>query len=162
LKVAVFGERQQDEADRGSSPLVPAEEDPRKNPAPLAQVPDLIAEGAARYNAGEFWHAHESWEKAWHALRGAGQQDAADFVQALIWVTASFENLQRGKPAGFRAQLAKAVRQLRALAGRGAELGIEDEAGFVAALDQIARAAESAKIGGLGDLPNRPPRLQAR
>lgn len=113
--------------------------DPRLDPAPLAQVPALLAEGAADYNAGRFWHAHESWEKAWHALRAEGQLAEADYVQAMVWVTAAFENFKRGKPEGARRQLAKASVVLRRLQGLGEGLGLADEAGFVAA---VARAAE--------------------
>ncbi|MCA1814566.1 MAG: DUF309 domain-containing protein [Halobacteriales archaeon] len=101
-----------------------AEEDPRRNPAPLADVPRLVAEGAARYNAGDFWHAHETWEQAWHSLRAAGMQDRADLVQALVWVTAAFENQRRGKPGGARRQLTKALPRLRAHAAHASALGV--------------------------------------
>ena len=117
--------------------------DPRLAPAALSEVPGLVAEGAARYNAGDFWHAHESWEKAWHGLRAAGRGEEADFLQGLVFVTAAFENLQRGKPAGFRRQLAKALRRLEALPGRGAALGLVDEVGFVAALRRVDPEAAS-------------------
>jgi predicted metal-dependent hydrolase len=115
-----------------------ADEDPRKNPAPLAEVPALVAEGAARYNAGKHWHAHESWEQAWHALRAAGKQEEADFLQGLVFVTAAFENRQRGKLPGFRRQLAKGIARLQALEGRGAALGLLDEGAFVRALARVA------------------------
>ena len=36
---------------------------------PLEDVPRLLREGAAEFNARRFWHAHEAWESAWHALR---------------------------------------------------------------------------------------------
>ncbi|HEV8361756.1 MAG TPA: DUF309 domain-containing protein, partial [Candidatus Thermoplasmatota archaeon] len=102
--------------------------DPRTEAPPIALVPGFVARGAALYNEGKFWHAHEEWELAWHGLRAAGKQDAADFLQALVFVTAAFENLRRGKPEGFRRQLGKALRRLRALEGRGAALGLTDEA----------------------------------
>lgn len=134
--------------------------DPRLSPAPLAEVPSLVAEGAARYNAGHYWPAHESWEKAWHALRAAGRQEEADFLQGLVLVTAALENLRRGKPAGFRRQLAKALRVLRALPGRGAALGLADEAGFVAALGLLQqRATADQGVRGLEDLKHPMPRL---
>lgn len=137
--------------------------DPRLSPAPLADVPALVADGAERYNEGHFWHAHESWEKAWHALRAAGRQEDADFLQGLVLVTAAFENLKRSKPAGFRRQLTKALRTLRTLPGRGAALGLADEAGFVAALVTLQeRALARDGVRGLEDLKVPVPRLVVR
>lgn len=136
---------------------MPDADDPRLSPAPLAEVPALVAEGADLFNQGQYWHAHESWEKAWHALRFAGHDQEADFLQGLVLVTAAFENLRRGKPAGFRRQLGKGLVRLRALAGRGAALGLADEAGFVAALGRIAAGA--AGVRGLDGLGEPPPRL---
>jgi hypothetical protein len=132
-------------------------EDPRARPAPLSEVPVHLAEGAALYNAGEFWRAHEAWERAWHSLRAAGQEEAADYVQALVWVTASFENLRRGKPEGHRRQLAKAVRRLRALHGAGQRLGLQGEEAFLAALGRIGACLPEA--ASLAALPEPPPRL---
>jgi len=139
-----------------------AEEDPRAHPLPLDKVPGRVAEGAARYNAGQFWHAHEAWEQAWHALRAAGKEQDADFVQALVLVTAGFENLRRGKPAGFGRQLDKALRWLDRVQGRGAALGLVDEAGFVAALRAVQRAAAEHEPRWLADLPMGAPALEVR
>lgn len=116
--------------------------DPRLAPASLDQVPALVAEGAGRYNAGHYWHAHESWEKAWHGLRAAGKQEEADFLQGLVFATAAFENFARGKPVGARRQLAKALRRLRETAGHGRALGLADETGFIVALAAAAAKPE--------------------
>ena len=120
-------------------------EDPRANPAPLRDVPRLVAEGAQRYNAHDFWHAHETWEQAWHSLRAHRLQEQADLVQALVWVTAAFENQRRGKPAGARRQLTKALPRLRAHAPHAAALGVEELARFTEAveraLEQVPHAA---------------------
>lgn len=140
MKVPVAARRRKRQGPPARSPRV-ADEDPRLAPVPLSAVPQHVAEGAARYNAGRFWHAHEAWEIAWHALRAAGKPAEADYVQGLVFVTAAFENLQRGKPVGARRQLAKALARLRALEGRGEALGLRDERGFLAAL---ARAKEQA------------------
>jgi uncharacterized protein len=111
--------------------------DPRISPPTLDEVPALVAEGAARYNAGHYWHAHESWEQAWHGLRAAGKQEEADVLQALVFVTAAFENWTRGKPIGAKRQLDKALRRLRAHPGRCASLGLAEEGAFVAALERV-------------------------
>lgn len=136
-----------------------ADEDPRLAPIALADVPRFVAEGAARYNAGRFWHAHESWETAWHGLRAAGKQREADYLQGLVFVTAAFENLQRGRVTGARRQLAKALQRLRALEGTGKDLGLRDEAGFVAGVARVEQALAREGVRGLEDLGEAPPRL---
>lgn len=134
--------------------------DPRTDLIAPEELGAQLREGAARYNGGHFWHAHEAWEKAWHRLRADGRQDEADYVQAMVWVTASFENLRRGKAEGFRRQLAKALARLEALRGRGAALGLADEDGWLAALRDIERGA--AGIHALGDLAGGAPPLRLR
>jgi hypothetical protein len=137
-------------------------EDPRLAPRAEEEVPALVAEGARRYNAGDFWHAHESWEEAWHALRAVGRHEDAAFLQGLVFVTAALENLKRGKAGGFRRQLAKAVLRLGTLAGRGDALGMSDEAGFVAAVARLQAATAGGPLRGLADLPEPPPPLRHR
>jgi len=68
--------------------------DPRKDPAPLAEVPRLLRGGAVEFNARRFWHAHEAWETAWHALR-AHQPEAAGYVRGMILVAAALGNWSR-------------------------------------------------------------------
>ncbi len=108
--------------------------DPRANPAPVEDVPRLIAEGAERFNARDYWHAHESWEAAWHALRAGGEPSAAEFVQGMTIVSAGYENAARGKEAGFRRQVAKGLALLRANRGAATRLGVEDSAAWIEAL----------------------------
>lgn len=108
--------------------------DPRVTPPAVEQVPALVREGAARYNAGDFWEAHEAWEEAWHALRAGGLPQAADFLQGMILVTAAFENRKRGKEAGFKRQMANGLHRLRENRGRGDALGLAEEAAWVDAL----------------------------
>ncbi|MHB8605213.1 MAG: DUF309 domain-containing protein [Thermoplasmatota archaeon] len=104
--------------------------DPRVVHAPVAEVPRLVAAGASHWNARDHWHAHEHWESAWHALRGAGRVEEAEFVHGLILVTAGFENLARGKVEGFARQVASGLRRLRAQRGRGIGLGVRGEDEF--------------------------------
>lgn len=110
------------------------DDDPRVDPASVEEVPDLLREGADLYNRGRFWHAHEAWEEAWHALRAVDRSRDAAFVQGMILVTAAFENCRRGKEAGFKRQMAQGLHQLRANPGSGTRLGLLDEPGWVDAL----------------------------
>lgn len=87
--------------------------DPRANPASREDVPRLVREGVAHYGARRFWHAHEAWEGAWHALRAAGEAEAAEFLHGLILVAAALENATRGKEDGFKRQCAEGLVLLR-------------------------------------------------
>ncbi|MDX1610824.1 MAG: DUF309 domain-containing protein [Candidatus Thermoplasmatota archaeon] len=122
-------------------------------------IPQLIAEGAALFNTRHFWEAHEAWEEAWLELQAEDEPAKAEFVQGLILLTAGFENLKRGKPAGFRVQLAKGLRRLRAQRGTGPSLGLQDEDVFrEAVLDAYLHALEH-KVPHLDDLDREVPHL---
>lgn len=64
-----------------------------------------LAEGLKRYEAGEFFLAHEAWESVWLNAFGADRV----FLQALIQVAAAFHhqlrNNQEGKVLLLRAAL---------------------------------------------------------
>ena len=100
--------------------------DPRASPAPPEDVPRLLREGAAEWGARRFWHAHEAWESAWHALRAAGDADAAEVVHGLILCAAGLENATRGKESGFKRQLAEGLFLLRTHADAAARAGLAD------------------------------------
>lgn len=105
---------------------MPKGPDPRVAHAPRADVPRLVREGAQRWGERAFWHAHEAWEGAWHALRAEGEADAAGYLRGMILVAAALENATRGKEAGFKRQFAEGLHHLRAhRAGRRA-LGVAD------------------------------------
>lgn len=87
--------------------------DPRADPPPVEDVPRLLAEGAAEWNAARFWHAHESWESAWHALRKAGRDAEAAYLKGMIVVAAALENAKRGKEPGFKRQFAEGLHALK-------------------------------------------------
>lgn len=91
---------------------MPKGPDPRVETRPLEDVPTLLREGAAEYNAARFWHAHESWEAAWHALRAAGRDEDAAYLKGMILVTAALENAKRGKEEGFKRQFAEGLHAL--------------------------------------------------
>lgn len=89
-----------------------ASEDPRLAPACVTAVPGLLRQGAEHYAQRRFWHAHETWEEAWHSLRAAREEDKAAWVRGMILVTAAFENATRGKEAGFKRQMAEGLHAL--------------------------------------------------
>lgn len=85
-----------------------------------------MAAGAEEYNARRFWHAHEAWEEAWHALRAAERDDAAGYLRGMILVTAALENATRKKEAGFKRQFAEGLHALFEHEPGAEELGVED------------------------------------
>lgn len=116
---------------------VPKGPDPRADPRPLADVPALLRAGATEWNARRFWHAHESWEEAWHALRGAGQAGQAEALHGMILVAAALENATRGKEAGFKRQCAEGLFLLRTHLTDADALGIRDPATLLDALSLL-------------------------
>lgn len=103
---------------------MPKGPDPRVDPPPLSEVPALLRAGAAEWNAARFWHAHESWESAWHALRKAGRDADAAYLKGMIVVAAALENATRGKESGFKRQFAEGLHALKTNPGHA--LGLRD------------------------------------
>lgn len=67
-----------------------------------------LAEGLRRYDAGEFFTAHEAWETVWLEA----QEPDKTFLQGLIQVTAAFHHLKRKNPVGTVRLLHAALRRL--------------------------------------------------
>ncbi|HUR69911.1 MAG TPA: DUF309 domain-containing protein [Candidatus Thermoplasmatota archaeon] len=108
--------------------------DPRAAPAPRADVPRLLREGAHEFGARRFWHAHEAWESAWHALRAAQESRAAECLHGLILVAAALENATRGKESGFKRQMAEGLHLLRTHLDASPALGLADPGALADAL----------------------------
>ncbi len=68
----------------------------------------LFLAGIARFNAGDFYEAHERWEDLWLRNRSA----ARPFYQGLIQAAAAFHHLQRGKPVPASRLLVAATERL--------------------------------------------------
>jgi uncharacterized protein len=56
-----------------------------------------LAEGAALFDAGRFWDAHEAWERAW--IRLPKGSDERRFYQGLILLAAAFLHRDRARTA---------------------------------------------------------------
>ncbi len=56
------------------------------DPTPLGSTPDALRRGAALFDAGRFWDAHEAWEEAWLEEDG----EVRLFLQGLIQVAAGY------------------------------------------------------------------------
>jgi predicted metal-dependent hydrolase len=67
-----------------------------------------LAEGLRRYEAGEFFAAHEVWESLWLE----SLEPDKTFLQGLIQLTAAFHHLQRNNPLGTVRLLQAALRRL--------------------------------------------------
>lgn len=113
---------------------MPRGPDPRIDVATLDELPALLREGASEWNARRFWHAHEAWERAWHALRAAGQDAGAAYVRGMILVAAALENATRGKEEGFKRQFAEGLHHLHADPAAGGALGLADAPAWERAL----------------------------
>jgi len=67
-----------------------------------------LAEGLRLYDAGEFFTAHEEWERIWLAT----PEPEKTFLQGLIQVTAAFHHLHRDNQLGTLLLLQAALRRL--------------------------------------------------
>jgi len=67
-----------------------------------------LAEGLRRYNAGDYFIAHEAWETVWLE---AHEPDKT-FLQGLIQVTAAFHHFRRNNLVGTGRLLHAALRRL--------------------------------------------------
>lgn len=113
----------------------------------------LYLAGLARFNAGEFYAAHELWEDLW--LRN--RSEARPFYQGLIQAAAAYHHLERGKAVPAVRLLAEATERLAPFAPTF--LGAEVAPLLVA----LARAGAHAGGHGLAHPaephPSRPPTI---
>jgi hypothetical protein len=75
---------------------------------PLPSCQDLLREGVALFNRGDFFECHEVLEAAW--LQSAGEQKR--FLQGLIQVAVAFYHLRRKNFAGAERLLRAAIEKL--------------------------------------------------
>ena len=82
---------------------------------PLAEEEEnMLEDGAALFDAGKFWHAHESWEELWNMLkRRSAPSEEILLVQGLIQTAAMLLHHQRRNRAGVEKQWGKLEPKLR-------------------------------------------------
>ena len=72
-------------------------------------APGTLVEGAEHFNHGEYFEAHEAWEKAWYGTEGEENR----FLKGLIQVAVSLYHLETGNLAGARKVMTTALDYLR-------------------------------------------------
>jgi hypothetical protein len=103
----------------------------------LADARTRILPGAAEYDHGRYFEAHEVWEDAWRPLpRG----DERTFLQGLIHLAVALEHHRRGNPRGARGQREKAGVKL---AFEGGNPGV-DVGATLAGADAVLAGAAAA------------------
>jgi predicted metal-dependent hydrolase len=83
--------------------------------------PEQYLQGIELFNAGKFWHAHESWEEAWLA---AEDEQLKLFYKGIIQTAAALVHWQKGNPKGLHLNWAKARVKLEQLPPEMMGLGI--------------------------------------
>ena len=87
----------------------------RKTDEPLALAePELSDDNEVRFqdgidlfNAGKYWHAHESWEEIWQELGHEPPDDWEILLRGLIQIAAGLHCVTLGKERGARGNLMK-------------------------------------------------------
>jgi len=113
-------------------------------------IPEGLREGIRRFNAREWFEAHEAWEDHWGS-GGAGEREA---TLGLIKAAVALHHLAAGNEAGFLWQAKEAIPRLRAQAGLWPELALDD---LAEALDSLAAQARFAgRLPTAWDAPRLP------
>src|SRR4030095_15949945 len=84
---------------------------------------DLIA-GTERFNRGDYFEAHEEWEKTWYGREG----EEGRFLKGLIQVAVSLHHLEEGNLRGARKVMGTALGYLKEFPSHhaGADLRSEE------------------------------------
>ena len=104
-----------------SSPLFQRGRAKAYRPLPPERRREILAEGLAAYDRGDFFLAHELLEPAW---MGASDPAERDLYQGLIKLAAAFVHEARGNPTGVTKNLAGARERLADAIEAGREAGL--------------------------------------
>ena len=121
---------------------------------PAPGVPADVHRGAALFDAGLFFEAHEYWEDVWRASRPPERT----FYHGLVQAAAGCYHAEKGNAHGADVLLAKARAKLQAFAPR--YLGV-DVAALLRSLEAVRAGAapqEAAAVPGIFRRPVRPAR----
>ena len=100
---------------------------------------NLLREGIALFNRGEFFACHEALEVAWLEVAG----DQKRFLQGLIQVAVSFHHLRQGNYSGADRLLRAGMEKLTPLAGQQDWL---DVSSLLAALQTLPERLAARKV----------------
>jgi predicted metal-dependent hydrolase len=87
--------------------------------SPLSPA-DLLP-GAERFNQGDYFEAHEEWEKAWYGREG----EEGRFLKGLIQVAVSLYHLESGNLVGARKVMGTALDYLQEFPARRTGVDLE-------------------------------------
>ncbi len=112
-----------------------------------ADLHRLIDDGLARFDRGDYWHAHESWEEAWKLDRGPDRH----YLKGLIQFAAALHHLRHGNRRPVQRLLDGARAHLAA--HQGPRWPFDSSA----ILRLIDRASERARIDDIPEWPKLTP-----
>ena len=115
--------------------------------APPVLVPDDVLEGIRRFNAGEYFEAHEAWEDHW----GHGIAAERELTLGLIKAAVALHHLGAGNESGFQWQAKEALPRLRAHYAIWPELRLDE---LAEALDSLV--SQTRFHGGIPQSWERP------
>ena len=113
----------------------------------MTHTEECLRRGAALFDAGRFWDAHEAWEEAWLEEDG----EVRLFLQGLIQVAAGYHKATvQLQPGGCVKLLGSGLAKLQPLPPDfcGLQLGR-----FIAQVEQTLAEAHRWQSGELGDFP---------
>lgn len=73
-------------------------------------MPDEVLAGIRRFNAQDYFEAHEAWEDHW----GKGSREERELTLGLIKAAVALHHLKAGNATGFHWQASEAIPRLRA------------------------------------------------
>ena len=119
----------------------------------LASTPGALRRGAALFDQGRFWEAHEAWEEAWLEEEG----EVRLFLQGLIQVAAGYHKATvQLQPNGCVKLLRSGLDKLEPLAP--ALLGVP----LARFIPEVQRTLAEARRWQSGELPSFPRHLLPR
>jgi predicted metal-dependent hydrolase len=106
-----------------------------------------LSEGIDRFNDGNFFEAHEAWEKEW---RNAGDSREKHFLQGMIMIAAALYHYLKKESAGTAKLLDKGLELLTA--NRDADIEIERD-DFLRATNSLREEFRAGRSLSLADFP---------
>jgi predicted metal-dependent hydrolase len=91
---------------------------------------DLLQDGIDRFNAGQYFEAHEAWEDLWRLTRGPLRL----FYQGLVQAAVGLHHLRKENVNGAAAQLQKSLSKLEEYPEKFCQI---DNQGLITALKRI-------------------------